>query len=82
MLLKCEHCGETFVDDKNITSNYLTHQSMYHKDKAVIEEEIFGDFRKKMIKQKNDYEALKKKTGDSDLVFNSKERDARSPDKI
>ncbi len=76
MLLKCEHCGETFVDDKNNVINYLTHQNMCHKDKATIEEKIFEDFRQKMIKQKNEYEASKKKSGDSDLVFNSKERDA------
>jgi len=33
------------------------------------------DVRKKMIKSKTDYEVHKKTTGDSDLIFNSKNSD-------
>jgi hypothetical protein len=76
-MLECEHCSETFDDDENTITNYLMHQSVHHKDKTTtIEEEMFEDFRKKMIKQKDEYEKSKEKTGDSDLIFNAKERDA------
>ena len=81
-MLECKHCSETFDDDENAIANYLMHQSVHHKDKATIEEEIFEDFRKKMIKQKDEYEKSKEKTGDSDLIFNAKERDACNHNKI
>jgi hypothetical protein len=80
--LKCEHCGETFSDGKNAVVDYLTHQDTYHKDMTNVDGKVFEDFRKKMIKQKDNYEKSKEKTGDSDLVFNAKERDSHHHDKI
>ena len=77
--MECEYCGKIFVDDENTIASYWMHQSMHHKDKITAEEKVFEDFRKKMIKQKEEYERSKEKTGDSDLVFNAKERDARNP---
>ena len=77
--MKCEYCGKIFVDDENVIANYWMHRSVHHKDKITAEEKVFEDFRKKMIKQKEKYERSKEKTGDSDLVFNAKERDARNP---
>ena len=78
--MECEYCGKTFVDgDGDAIANYCMHQSVHHKDKITAEEKVFEDFRKKMIKQKEEYERSKEKTGDSDLIFNAKERDARNP---
>ncbi len=78
--MKCEHCDKVFIDDEDAITNYQMHQRISHKDKMTVEEKMFEDFRKKMIKQKHEYEQSKKKTGDSDLVFNAKERDARYQD--
>ena len=64
------------IDDDDAIAIYQMHKSVHHKDKMTAEEKILEDFRKKMIKQKNDYERSKEKTGDSDLIFNSKDRDA------
>lgn len=36
-------------------------------------DEFEKDYRKKMIKQKEDYEKMKEKEGDSDLIFNEKD---------
>lgn len=73
--LKCKHCDEIFANDENLIARYTVHQNARHKDKMASEEKIFEDFREKMIKQKDDYEKSKEKMGDSDLVFNAKERD-------
>jgi hypothetical protein len=35
------------------------------------------DIREKMIKSKKEYETLKKKIGDSDLIFNQKNIDVK-----
>jgi len=42
------------------------------KFEKVIDE-FEKDFRKKMIKQKEDYDKMKEKEGDSDLIFNEKD---------
>lgn len=76
--MECEYCGKMFVDDDDTIANYYMHQSIDHKDKITAEEKIFEDFRKKMIKQKNEYVRSKEKDGDSDLVFNAKERYVRN----
>ena len=75
--MECEYCGKMFVDDENAIANYRMHQCTHHEDKMTAEEKMIEDYRKKMIKQKEEYERSKEKTGDSDLVFNAKERDAR-----
>ena len=36
-------------------------------------DEFEKDYREKMIKAKEDYDKMKKKEGDSDLVFNEKD---------
>jgi hypothetical protein len=36
------------------------------------------EYRKKMIKQKKEYEEWKKKEGDSDLVFNEKDHEKKN----
>lgn len=46
-------------------------------DNLQMEEE----YRKKMIKQKKDFEEWKKKEGDSDLVFNEKDNKKRKQGK-
>ncbi len=42
------------------------------KFEKVIEK-FEKDLRKKMIKQKEDYDKMKEKEGDSDLIFNEKD---------
>ncbi len=79
MEMECEYCGKIFVDGENTIVHYQTHQSIPYKDMMPVEEKVFEDFRKKMIKQKEEYERSKEKEGDSDLVFNAKERDACNP---
>jgi len=36
-------------------------------------DEFEKDYRKNMIKQKEDYDKMKEKEGDSDLIFNEKD---------
>jgi len=36
-------------------------------------DEFEKDYRKKMIKQKEDHDKMKEKEGDSDLIFNEKD---------
>jgi hypothetical protein len=38
---------------------------------------MIHDIREKMIKSKKEYETLKKKIGDSDLIFNQKNIDVK-----
>ena len=73
--MKCEHCDEILMDDENVVTNYLIHKRICHKDELPDEEKMFGEYKKKMIRQKEEYVKLKEKTGDSDLIFNAKERD-------
>jgi len=73
--MKCEHCDEVLMDDENVVTNYLIHKRICHKDEASDEEKMFGEYREKMIRQKEEYVKLKEKIGDSDLIFNAKERD-------
>lgn len=77
--MECQYCNKAFADDETGIANYRLHQNVCHKDKKIDEEKIFEDYRNKMIKQKDEYEKSKVKTGDSDLVFNAKERDAHDP---
>ena len=60
------------MDDENVVTNYLIHKRICHKDETSDEEKMFGEYREKMIRQKEEYVKLKAKIGDSDLVFNSK----------
>jgi len=74
--MKCGCCDEIFADDEDGIASYQLHYKACHTDEKIDEEKIFEDFRKNMIKQKNEYDLLKKKTGDSDLIFNAKDSDA------
>ena len=73
--MKCEHCDVILMDDENVVTNYLIHKRICHKDEPQDEGKMFGEHKKKMIRQKEEYVKLKEKIGDSDLIFNAKERD-------
>ena len=73
--MKCEYCNNILVDDENVITNYLIHKRLCHKDELSDEEQIFDDYREKMIRQKKDFIKSKEKMGDSDLIFNAQERD-------
>ena len=73
--MKCEHCDEILMDDENVVTNYLIHKRICHKDELQDKEKMFDEYREKMIRQKEEYIKLKEKIGDSDLIFNAKERD-------
>ncbi|MDH3340943.1 MAG: hypothetical protein OEL84_06630 [Nitrosopumilus sp.] len=72
--MKCEHCDKILTDDENVVTNYLIHKRICHKDELSDEEKMFGEYKKKMIRQKEEYVKFKK-IGDSDLIFNSRGRD-------
>ena len=74
-VMKCEHCDMILMDDENVVTNYLIHKRICHKEELSDEEKMFGEYREKMIRQKEEYVKLKEKMGDSDLIFNAKERD-------
>ena len=76
--MKCEYCTNIFVDDKNVITNYLIHKRLCHKDEVFDEEQMFDDYREKMIRQKNEFIKSKEKISDSDLIFNAQERDVYS----
>ncbi len=76
--MKCEYCTNIFVDDKNVITNYLIHKRLCHKDEVSDEEQMFDDYREKMIRQKNEFIKSKEKISDSDLIFNAQERDVYS----
>ena len=76
--MKCEYCDTILIDDENVVTNYLIHQRICHKDEISDEEKMFGEYREKMIRQKEEYVKLKEKTGDSDLIFNARERDVHN----
>ena len=73
--MKCEYCDKILLDDENVITNYLIHKRICHKDDVSDEEKMFGEYREKMIRQKEEYVKLKEKTGDSDLIFNAQEKD-------
>ena len=74
--MKCEYCDKIMMDDENVVTNYLIHKRICHQDEISDEEKMLDEYRKKMIKEKDEYVKLKEKIGDSDLIFNAKERDA------
>ena len=73
--MKCKYCKKVFEDDADIVLNYFYHVDINHYDSLTDNEKIIHDARKKMIKSKTDYEVHKKTSGDSDLIFNSKNSD-------
>jgi uncharacterized protein len=57
-----------FPWDKLEYETSLSQSELFSKDNQILD-----SIRKKMINSKNEYDIFKKKTGDSDLVFNARD---------
>ena len=73
--MKCKYCEKVFEDSNDLVLDNFHHIDAHHYGSLSDDEKIMHDVRKKMIKSKTDYEVHKKTTGDSDLIFNSKNSD-------
>ena len=73
--MKCKYCEKVFEDSNDLVLDNFHHIDVHHYGSLSDDEKIMHDARKKMIKSKTDYEVHKKTTGDSDLIFNSKNSD-------
>ena len=73
--MKCKYCEKVFEDSNDLVLDNFHHIDAHHYGSLSDDEKIIHDARKKMIKSKTDYEVHKKTTGDSDLIFNSKNSD-------
>jgi|TARA_B110000263_G_C15179724_1_gene450966 hypothetical protein len=73
--MDCEYCKKIFGNDEDSILNYLQHIQINHNDELSDEEKITHNIREKMIQSKKIYKIFKERTGDSDLVFNSKNSD-------
>ena len=76
--MKCNYCDNILVDDENVITNYLIHKRLCHKDDVSDEERMFDNYREKMIRQKEEFIKSKEKMGDSDLIFNAREKDVHN----
>ena len=70
--MKCKYCKKILSDDTDLVLNYFHHIEINHYDSLDDEDKMMYDIRKKFLKSKKDYELKKKKIGDSDLIFNTK----------
>ncbi len=70
--LQCSHCGKTFENLRLLNNHY----NQLGVDNLEADG-FFDEYRKTMIKQKEEYIERKKKEGDSDLVFNEKDNKKR-----
>lgn len=70
--MKCKYCEKILSDDADLVLNYFHHIEINHYDSLDDEDKMMYDIRKKFLKSKKDYELKKKKIGDSDLIFNTK----------
>ncbi|MBT3573340.1 MAG: hypothetical protein HOE93_00400 [Nitrosopumilus sp.] len=70
--MKCKYCDQIFVENADTVLNYFNHVQINHYDTLTDDDKIMHDIRDKMIKSKKEFEILKKKIGDSDLIFNQK----------
>ena len=70
--MKCKYCEKILSDDADLVLNYFHHIEINHYDSLDDEDKMMHDIRKKFLKSKKDYELKKKKIGDSDLIFNTK----------
>ncbi len=68
MNLQCSHCGKIFENQRLLNNHY--NQIGVDNIKA---EGFFDEYRKTMIKQKEEHDKRKEKEGDSDLIFNEKD---------
>ena len=75
--MKCKYCDQIFLEDVDIVLNYFHHVKINHYDILIDDDKMIHDIREKMIKSKKEYETLKKKIGDSDLIFNQKNVDVK-----
>ena len=66
--LQCSHCGKTF-ENLRLLNNHYNQLGVDNLEAGGF----FDEYRKTMIKQKEEYIERKKKEGDSDLVFNEKD---------
>ena len=73
--MKCKYCEKVFEENNRLVLDIFHHIYAHHYGSLSDDEKIMHDVRKKMIKSKTDYEVHKKTTGDSDLIFNSKNSD-------
>ncbi len=73
--MKCKYCDQTFLENIDTVLNYFYHVQINHYDILTDNDKMMHDVREKMIKSKKEYDALKKKIGDSDLIFNRKNLD-------
>ena len=73
--MKCKYCKKVFEDSNDLVLDNFHHIDVHHYGSLSDDEKIMHDARKKMIKSKTDYEVHKKTSGDSDLIFNSKNSD-------
>ena len=73
--MKCKYCEKSFEENDDLILDYFYHVESHHYNSLSGDEKVMHDVRKKMIKSKTDYEVHKKTTGDSDLIFNSKNSD-------
>ena len=70
--MKCKYCKKILLDDDDFVLNYFHHIEINHYDSLDNEDKMMHDIRKKMLQSQNNYELKKKKVGDSDLIFNTK----------
>jgi len=75
--MKCKYCDQILLEDADIVLNYFHHVKINHYDTLSDDDKMIYDIREKMIKSKKEYETLKKKIGDSDLIFNQKNIDVK-----
>ncbi len=66
--LQCSHCGKIFENQRLLNNHY----NQIGLDNIKVEG-FFDEYRKMMIKQKKEYDKMKEKEGDSDLIFNEKD---------
>jgi len=70
--LQCSHCDKTF-ENLRLLNNHYNQLGVDSIEAAGF----FDEYRKTMIKQKEDYIERKKKEGDSDLLFNEKDNEKK-----
>jgi len=73
--MKCRYCDQIFPENDDTVLNYFYHIQINHYAVLTEDDKTMHDIRDKMIKSKKEFETLKKKIGDSDLIFNQKNLD-------
>jgi len=65
---QCTHCGKTFENLRLLNNHYNQHGIDDLEEKG-----FFDEYKKTMIKQKEDYDKMKQRECDSDLIFNERD---------